>query len=126
MTLIEVFLAGSLGMFSSSFYALKDINIDLDAKAGTAVTSQVIGQRIQKNRRKTNAPTYYVTIKATDRTPQTEVTVSADSYAMTSIGSQINLNLHAGRLGYLWVSDVQVQRTRSLNDSTTPKPYPAA
>lgn len=125
MTLIEVFLAGSLGMFSTSYYALKDINFDLGAKAGKAVTSEVIAQRIQKHRRKTNKPTYYLTIKATDRTPQTEVTVSADSYAMTRMGSQINLNVHAGKLGYLWISDVQVQRPHSLNDSTTPKPSPA-
>jgi hypothetical protein len=126
MTLIEVFLAGSLGMFSTSYYALKDINFDLGAKAGKAVTSEVIGQRIQKHRRKTITPTYYLTIKATDSTPQTEVTVSADSYAMTRMGSQINLKVHAGKLGYLWISDVQVQRPHSLNDSTTPKPSPAA
>jgi hypothetical protein len=98
----------------------------LGAKAGKAVTSEVIGQRIQKHRRKTITPTYYLTIKATDSTPQTEVTVSADSYAMTRMGSQINLKVHAGKLGYLWISDVQVQRPHSLNDSTTPKPSPAA
>lgn len=125
MTLIEVLLAGGLGMFITSYYALKDINFDLDAKTGTPVTSEVIGQRIQKNRRQANKSTYYVTIKATDKTPQTEISVNANSYAMTRIGSQINLNLHAGRLGYSWISDVQVQHPHSLNDSTAPKPSPA-
>ena len=102
MTLIEVFLAGSLGMFSTSYFALKDINVNLGAESGIAVSSEVIGQRSSTRRR--GIDRYYVTIKATDRTPQTEVTVSADRYAMTRIGNQINLTVHAGKLGYSWIS----------------------
>lgn len=104
MTLIEVFLAGSVGMFSTSYVALKDINFDLSAEAGIAVSSEVIGQRSSTRRRGIDHTTYYVTIKATDRTPQTEVQVSADIYEMTRIGSQIKLNVHAGKLGYSWIS----------------------
>lgn len=104
MTLIEVFLAGSLGMFSTSYFALKDINVNLSAKSGIVVTSEVIGQRSSTYRRGIRPTSYFVTIKATDRTPQTEVTVSADRYEMTRIGSQINLTVHAGKLGYSWIS----------------------
>jgi hypothetical protein len=107
MTLIELLLAGGFGMFITTYYGLKDINAELDVQHGMVISSEVASQRIYK-RRSTSKPLHYLTIKATDKTPQIEIEVSPSSYSMARNGSQIKLKLYPGKLGYPWITDVQV------------------
>lgn len=107
VTLIELLLAGGFGMFSTTYYGLKDINCQLDTQPGITLTSEVADQRIYK-RRPSSTPLYFLTIKATDETPQIEIEVNPSSHSMARKGSQIKLKLHPGKLGYRWITDVQV------------------
>ena len=86
---------------------MKDINAELDVQHGMVISSEVASQRIYK-RRSTSKPLHYLTIKATDKTPQIEIEVSPSSYSMARNGSQIKLKLYPGKLGYPWITDVQV------------------
>jgi hypothetical protein len=99
MTLIELLLAGGFGMFITTYYGLKDINVELDAQQGMVISSEVASQRIYK-RRASSKPLHYLTIKATDKTPQIEIEVSPSSYSTARNGSQIKLKLYPGKLGY--------------------------
>lgn len=107
MTLIELLLAGGFGMFITTYYSLKDINVELDAHQGMVITSEVASQFVYK-RSANRKPLHYLTIKATDKMPQIEIEVSPSFYSTARNGSQIKLKLYPGKLGYPWITDVQV------------------
>lgn len=105
MTLLEVLLAGGIGLYTTSYTALKNINVELDT-ATESVHSEVISRRTEKARRSSHR-FYYVNIRATQKTPEMWIEVSEPFYSTASYGTPVQLELHPGKLGYPWVSDLR-------------------
>lgn len=114
--LLEVLLAGGMGLYITAYTNLRDFNIDQDKSAATVIQTEITYREIKK-RRSRDKKRYFVTIRATEKTPEMELQVNEGFYEKASYRTPVLIDLHHGQLGFPWLTNLRI---RPLSDSTAP------
>ena len=93
--------------------ALKTINCELDTSAHTPHSAVIVEKEVSDNSRK-RAPTFYLTIRASEATQEPSelddtlrIHVPRPFFHSVEEGERITLHLGSGRLGFAWWTSVQ-------------------
>ncbi len=101
LVLIELVLVGFAGATGSAFFALRDMNMELDSGAGEQFIVEVRNKKITRGK----STTYYLFVEDwIDPDATRKVTVDGSLYRSVGIGDAMQVQQHPGHFGYRWVS----------------------
>lgn len=106
LVFIELLLVGSIGAVMTVFWAVRDINVELDSKPIVPVSAKVVDKSISKSRK--GGTRYYLeTVPQTELGSTSRLTVSSEFYADTQIGDFLVIDAHPGYLGIRWFDTIR-------------------
>lgn len=104
-TLLEVLLAGGVGIYGTAYANIRDYNITQDQSPPTVVTTRVIDKQKKSNFGKEKD--HYVTLSGNQHMPAVEVRVNSGFYASVRANTQLRIDWHPGRMGYPWITNLR-------------------
>jgi len=105
LVLIELLIVGTFGFVSTSFFELRDINIEFDKSVAAEYEVKVLDKEIRKKKK---SKRYYLYLNDWNRRKTKEkVKVSSDFYHSVSIRDDIIIKQREGYLEYRWVESVK-------------------
>jgi hypothetical protein len=112
LVLVELLLVGSFGAIASAYMELRDYNMEFDASPPNVHRATVTEKYETYTRRRRGGKTRHCHIAMLGWPSETMATrreMSCDFYARVQVGTELDIRLHSGALGWGWVEDFVVR-----------------